>query len=91
MSKVFMPSKKYPFLITNRQLEILNIIFRSQHFTGITPSMDEIRVRIGAKNRVTVKQHLDNLQRKGFLDWQKNANRSYRIPNHIRQILRYWQ
>lgn len=82
--------KERPFFLPKRQFEVLQSIFRGQHFSGLTPSMEEIAKRVGLKNKMTVKQHIDALRRKGYIEMVPNTPREYRIPNHIRAILRYW-
>ncbi|MFL5615695.1 MAG: LexA family protein [Gemmatimonadaceae bacterium] len=53
--------------MSKRQAEILEFIQRSIDAQQFAPTYDEIAIHLGYKSLATVKEHLDNLEEKGWI------------------------
>lgn len=63
--------------LTEIQNKILHFLIEQKVEKGISPSLAEIAERFGYKNRATVQQHLQSIEKKGFI--KKNPKRSRSI------------
>ena len=63
--------------LTDIQNKILHFLIDQKVEKGISPSLAEIAERFGYKNRATVQQHLQSIEKKGFI--KKNPKRSRSI------------
>lgn len=63
--------------LTDIQNKILNFLIDQKVDKGISPSLAEIADRFGYKNRATVQQHLQAIEKKGYI--KKNPKRSRSI------------
>ena len=54
-------------ILTDRQQQILDFIFRAQHETGVTPSTREIQEHFGFASQTAAMNHLRALERRGVL------------------------
>ncbi len=65
--------------ITQKQKAILDFIINKKSNTGNMPTLAEIALEFGFKNRSTVKQHLDALAAKGYIKRSKNLSRGIEL------------
>ena len=65
--------------LTEIQSRILNYLIEQKVGRGISPSLAEIAVRFGYKNRATVQQHLQSIERKGYIKKNPKLSRSIEI------------
>ncbi|MCK9211441.1 MAG: transcriptional repressor LexA [Ignavibacteriaceae bacterium] len=65
--------------LTEIQHKILNFLIEQKVGRGIPPSLAEIALRFGYKNRATVQQHLQAIERKGYIKKNPKLSRSIEI------------
>ncbi len=65
--------------LTEIQHKILNFLIEQKVGRGIPPSLAEIAFRFGYKNRATVQQHLQAIERKGYIKKNPKLSRSIEI------------
>lgn len=65
--------------ITQKQKAILDFIINKKSNTGNMPTLAEIALEFGFKNRSTVKQHLEALESKGYIKRSKNLSRGIEL------------
>lgn len=65
--------------LTEIQNKILNFLIEQKVGRGIPPSLAEIALRFGYKNRSTVQQHLQAIERKGYIKKNPKLSRSIEI------------
>jgi repressor LexA len=65
--------------LTKRQREVFDFVERTIHGKGYSPSWEEIAAEFGFASLATVAEHVDNLQRKGWLTRRYNEARSLQI------------
>lgn len=68
-----------PEKLTQLQEKVLDYIHSYIERKGFSPTLDEIRKYIGVASIRTAAQHLESLERKGFVRRQKNAKRNIRL------------
>jgi len=66
-------------MLTKRQKEVLDIVERLSRENGYPPSYKEIAGILGINALSTVQQHVEALQRKGYLTKSWNHNRSIEL------------
>lgn len=79
LSKCDLPDESVPMSkeLTDIQSKILNFLIEQKVEKGISPSLAEIANHFGYKNRATVQQHLQSIEKKGYI--KKNPKRSRSI------------
>ena len=65
--------------LTERQMEVLDVVRRYVRERGVAPSRPEIAAALGVKNRSTVDAHLVALMRKGWIELQPGSPRNIRL------------
>lgn len=65
--------------LTRRQREVLEIIIGMIKEKEYPPTLKELAETLGAASRNTAVKHLTVLDRKGYIQWEKNKARSIRI------------
>jgi len=70
-----------PEKLTQLQEKVLDYIHKYINEKGFSPTLDEIRQYIGVASIRTAAQHLESLERKGFLRRERNAKRNIRLVN----------
>ena len=65
--------------LTKIQKKILNFLIEQKADRRITPSLTEITDHFGYKNRATVQQHLQAIERKGYIKKRSKLSRSIEI------------
>lgn len=70
-----------PEKLTQLQEKVLDYIHSYIEKKGFSPTLDEIRQYIGVASIRTAAQHLESLERKGFLRRERNAKRNIRLIN----------
>jgi repressor LexA len=65
--------------LTEIQKKILEFLIEQKTRLGIPPTLAEIAKFFGYKNRATVQQHLQALERKGFIKKNKKLSRSIEL------------
>ena len=65
--------------LTERQIEVLNVIREFVREHGIAPSRPEIAAALGIRNASTVDGHLNSLMKKGWLEMRPGSPRSIRL------------
>lgn len=65
--------------LTETQNKILHFLIEQKVEKGISPSLAEIAERFGYKNRATVQQHLQSIEKKGFIKKYPKRSRSIEI------------
>jgi len=65
--------------LTEIQYKILNFLIEQKAGRGIPPSLAEIALRFGYKNRATVRQHLQAIEKKGYIKKNPKLSRSIEI------------
>lgn len=65
--------------LTEIQNKILNFLIEQKVERRIPPSLSEIALRFGYKNRATVQQHLQAIERKGYIKKNPKLSRSIEI------------
>ena len=68
-----------PEKLTQLQEKVLDYIHKYMETKGYSPTLDEIRQYIGVSSIRTAAQHLESLERKGFLRRERNAKRNIRL------------
>ncbi|HBY57539.1 MAG TPA: repressor LexA [Candidatus Atribacteria bacterium] len=69
-------------ILTQRQSEILNFIISSKEKFGYPPSITEIQKKFSFKSPNAVQDHLEALERKGFISRRSHKARSIEILVH---------
>lgn len=73
--------------LTPKQKIVFATVRELQMTTGSMPTLDELRRHLGYATVSSVQRHVDELRRKGYLDSDKNQNRSLRIAHqHMANI-----
>lgn len=62
-----------------RQQDVLNSIVELTELKGFPPSLAELALALGLKNRMTVHQHVAALKKKGLVSWESGLNRSLTV------------
>ena len=62
-----------------RQRDVITLIVKLTDENGYPPSLAELAVGLGLKNRMTVHQHVAALKKKGLVQWEPGLNRSLRV------------
>ena len=75
--------------ITNRQKELLEIIYRSIKNNGYPPSFEELKSELGVSSKQTIADHLKSLENKGLIAREEKAARGIKIKLAGYQILNY--
>jgi len=65
--------------LTRRQREVLEIIINMIKEKEYPPTLKELADMLGASSRNTAVKHLTVLDRKGYIQWEKNKARGIRI------------
>jgi len=65
--------------LTGIQQKILNFLLEQRAVKGILPSLAEIAQQFGYKNRATARQHLQSIEKKGFIKINPKKSRSIEI------------
>lgn len=65
--------------LTEIQYKILNFLIEQKAGRAIPPSLAEIALRFGYKNRATVQQHLKAIEKKGYIKKNPRLSRSIEI------------
>lgn len=65
--------------LTERQMEVLDVVRRYVREHGVAPSRPEIAAALGLRNRSTVDSHLIALMRKGWIELQPGSPRNIRL------------
>lgn len=65
--------------LTKIQRDLLDFIIEQRAMRGIPPTLAEIAVHFGYKNRSTVQQHLHALEKKGFIKKNPKLSRAIEI------------
>lgn len=74
---------KFSYKLAPRQKAVLKFIKDFIDENKFAPSLEEIAFGIGLKNRMGVKQHIDALRLRGFVDYEDGKNRTLRLTtNH---------
>ena len=66
-------------MLSKRQKAALNVIQQYIDERGISPTIREIRDRMGVKAVSTAYNYLLPLKKKGYIDWLQDSPRSIRI------------
>lgn len=72
----------YMEALTPKQKAVFAAVRELQMTNGSMPTLDELRRYLGYATVSSVQRHVDELRRKGYLDGEKNQNRSLRIAHH---------
>ena len=72
--------------MTKRQKQVLDFINIYKERNGLSPSLEDIKKRLGIHSVSTVHQHLEALEKKGYLQRQKNQQRSSELRKSERLI-----
>ncbi len=62
-------------MVTPRQRQILELLKRAE----VTPTVEELRAKLGLRSVATVAQHLDALERKGLIRRERGLTRNIRL------------
>lgn len=73
--------------ITERQIEVLQAIWRFMETHGYAPTIRELGAAVGIKSLRGVTVHLDSLQKKGYLIRGTDVSRSMQITQKARTLL----
>jgi len=67
-----------------RQRDVLRLIVSLTEEHGYPPTLADLAAAMGLKNRMTVRQHVAALKKKGLVMWEPGLNRSLRVlsPAH---------
>jgi len=65
--------------LTEIQNKILNYLIEQKVDRGILPSLAEIAAKFGYRNRATVRQHLQSIEKKGYIKVNPRLSRSIEI------------
>lgn len=65
--------------VTTKQQLVLDFITRYTNAHGASPTIEEIRSKLGCRSLRTVVQYLESLERKGYIARRKNAKRNIEI------------
>ena len=65
--------------LTEIQKKILHFLIEQKVEKGISPSLAEIAERFGYKNRATVQQHLQSIEKKGYIKKNPKLSRSIEV------------
>ena len=66
--------------LTKIQIKILDFIINQKVEIGIPPTLAEIAENFGYKNRSTVQQHLQAIEKKGYIKRNSKKARSIFLP-----------
>lgn len=72
--------------LTKIQNEILDFI-KEKISEGIPPSLAEIADHFGYKNRATVKQHIEAIEKKGFITRQNGLSRAIKLNTSTQNFI----
>ena len=82
-------SQKFNYIsmsLTKRQTEVLEVIKTCVKDNGYAPSIREIAEEIGVKSPATVKEHLEGLIEKGYLERMDTSVRNVKPTNKVWQL-----
>jgi repressor LexA len=65
--------------LTTIQRNILDFLLEQKSLKGYPPTLAEIAEKFGYKNRATVKQHLESIERKGYIKKNPRISRGIEI------------
>lgn len=65
--------------LTRRQRQVFEIIIEMIKEQAYPPTLKELAAKLGAASRNTAVKHLTVLDRKGYIQWEKNKARSIKI------------
>ena len=68
-------------LLTFKQQRVLGLIREQLESTGDSPTLEELRTKLGFSSLRTVTQYLDILERKGYIVRRKNLSRNIELRN----------
>lgn len=71
-----------------RQRDVLRSIVRLTDEHGYPPTLAELAVALGLRNRMTVHQHVAALKKKGLVHWEPGLNRSLKVIGLAQQNLK---
>ncbi len=75
--------------LTDRQREVIKLIYEGQREKGITPSLAELAKKLGVFSKQTVKDLLDAIGKKGFLKREHHCPRAITLkPEIVEEIER---
>ena len=67
--------------LTKKQDRVLTTIKKQLDRDGASPTLDELRTKLGFRSVRTVTQYLESLERKGYIVRRKNAHRGIELRN----------
>lgn len=73
--------------LTDRQAEILALIYKLTERNGYVPSIRELCRATGLKSTASLHYHLTQLADNGLIQWAKGCNRAIQITNAGREWL----
>jgi SOS-response transcriptional repressor LexA len=69
--------------ITKAQLKVLEAINTFINRKKYSPSLQDICNTIGLKSRSTVYEHLINLKKAGYIDWEEGQPRTLKVIKEV--------
>jgi len=69
-----------------RQREVLKLIVQLSDQHGYPPTLAELAMAMGLRNRMTVHQHVVALKKKGLVHWEPGLNRSLKVIGQAQQF-----
>jgi len=76
--------------LTDRQLEVVRLIYESQKIRGIAPTLFELAEKLNVSSPQTVKDLLDAVVRKGYLERKPRRSRAIMLKQRaIREVERH--
>lgn len=73
--------------LTKKQKEVFDFINRYIDENGISPTIDEIRIKLKLKAVSTVHEHVSSLKEKGYLSKSDNLSRSIMPQKEIKSVI----
>lgn len=67
--------------LTDKQEEILNVIYNYVLKNGFSPSIREIMASVNISSTSTIKGHLDKMKAKNYITWREGMPRTIKIIN----------
>lgn len=74
--------------LPSRQRDVLRLIVQLTEERGFPPTLAELALAMGLKNRMTVHQHVAALKKKGLVLWEPGLNRSLRVVTAAQEAAR---
>lgn len=76
-------------MITQKQLEVLKVIYEFKRLNNYSPTVREVGKELGLKSPSTTYEHIRKLIKKGYMTKVNNSGRSITLTERGKELLEY--